>query len=180
MKTLIIAGALSALLAGCVSLPTGPSVMALPGAGKTFEQFRADDADCRNYAYQQIGGTTADQAAWNSGVRSAAVGTAVGAAAGALIGGSQGAGIGAGTGLVFGSAMGSGAGQSSGYGTQRSYDHAYIQCMYARGESVPVSGVMSRSAQPAVTTYPAAPAPASGNYPPPPAGNPPPPPPGYR
>ena len=44
------AGAL-ALLAGCVTVPTGPAVMVLPGSGKSFEQFRADDLDCRQFAY---------------------------------------------------------------------------------------------------------------------------------
>ena len=37
-------------------MPTGPSVMALPGTGKNFDQFRADDASCRQFAYAQIGG----------------------------------------------------------------------------------------------------------------------------
>ena len=72
------------LLAGCVSAPTGPSVMALPGTGKNFDQFRYDDAECRQYALSQSGGATANQAAVDAGVRSAAVGTVVGAVAGAV------------------------------------------------------------------------------------------------
>jgi outer membrane lipoprotein SlyB len=118
--------------------------MALPGTGKSFEQFRSDDAECRQYAQYQIGGASADQAAIDSGVRSAAVGTVVGALAGAAMGGHQGAGVGAGTGLLFGSIAGSGAAQNSEHMTQRSYDNAYIQCMYAKGEQVPTSGVISR------------------------------------
>ena len=36
----------STLLVGCaVAPPSGPSVMALPGSGKNFDQFRYDDAD---------------------------------------------------------------------------------------------------------------------------------------
>ena len=97
-----------ALVAGCASLPTGPSLMSLPGSRKNFEEFRADDADCRQYAYVQVGGTTSQQAAAESGVASAVVGTAVGAGAGALIGGSQGAGVGAGIGLVTGALVGQG------------------------------------------------------------------------
>ena len=62
-------------LAGCVSVPTGPSVMVLPGTGKSFDQFRLDDYDCRGYAQSQVGGTT-DQVAENSAVKSAAIGTA--------------------------------------------------------------------------------------------------------
>ena len=70
------------LLAACVSTPEGPSVMVLPGSGKSFDQFRVDEYECRQYARAQIGGTNAQQAATESGVKSAAVGAAVGAAAG--------------------------------------------------------------------------------------------------
>ncbi len=165
------------LISGCVSAPIGPSVMALPGTGKNFDQFRMDDAECRQYALSQVGGATADQAATAAGIRSAAVGTVVGAVAGAAIGGHEGAGAGAGTGLLVGSMAGAGAAQSSAYGNQRHYDNAYVQCMYAKGEQVPVSGIRSRSWQQAPNVVQPAP---SGTYlPPPPPGNPPPPPPGY-
>jgi hypothetical protein len=30
-------------LSACATIPTGPSVMILPGRGKTFEQFQTDD-----------------------------------------------------------------------------------------------------------------------------------------
>ncbi len=161
------------LLTACVSVPTGPSVMVLPGSGRSFDQFRYDDAECRQFAHSQIGGS-AGQYASTSGVNSAVVGTAVGAVAGAAIGGRQGAAVGAGTGLIFGSASGTGAAQASAYGSQRQYDNAYIQCMYAKGHSVPVSGNVTRQ------QLPSSPAPTSGTYPRPPAGSPPPPPPGYR
>lgn len=164
-----------ALLAGCASVPPGPSVMALPGSGKNFDQFRADDAACRQYALQQSGGADANQAATDAGLRSAAVGTAVGAVAGAVIGGHQGAGVGAGTGLLIGGMAGTSAGQTSARGIQRSYDNAYIQCMYAKGEQVPTSGTMSRHTQAPAYTAPA----AAAYPPPPPAGYPPPPPPGH-
>ena len=160
------------LLAGCASVPAGPSVMALPGNGKSFEQFRSDDAECRQYAQYQTGGAGADQSGVDAGVRSAAIGTVVGALAGAAIGGHQGAGVGAGTGLLVGSMAGAGAGQSSARATQHNYDNAYTQCMYAKGEQVPVSGSMARSRAQA-PVYRAAPAaPESSSYPPPP-------PPGY-
>ena len=42
-------------------MPKGPSLMALPGSNKTFDQFRFDDAECQRYAFQQIGGTTAEK-----------------------------------------------------------------------------------------------------------------------
>ena len=73
------------LLGGCATFPTGPSVLALPGSGKTFDRFRQDDAECQQYAFQQIGGTTAQQAADSSAARSAALGTVVGAVAGAAL-----------------------------------------------------------------------------------------------
>ncbi len=167
------------ILGGCASMPTGPSLMALPGSSKTFDQFRFDDAECQRYALQQIGGTTAQNAANESATRSAVIGTAIGAVAGAAIGGKSGAGVGAGTGLVVGSIAGSDTGQRSGFGTQRQYDNAYVQCMYARGHKVPVSAEMARSLQQAPSAY-SPPATTDGrNIPPPPAGNPPPPPPGY-
>lgn len=150
------------LLAGCAVAPSAPSVMSLPGSGKTFDQFRADDADCRQYARYQTGGSGANDAA----VRSAAVGTVIGAVAGAAIGGHDGAGVGAGTGLLMGSMVGAGESQNSNYGNQRSYDIAYVQCMYAKGHKVPVSGTFGQNQ---------APAPASGYYPPPPGNASPPP-----
>jgi hypothetical protein len=145
MSKLLRFSPLVALLgvAACVTMPNGPSVTAMPGTGKSFDQFRADDADCRQYALSQIGGATANDAAVDSAVKSAAVGTIVGALAGAAINGSQGAGVGAGVGLLAGSAAGSGASQASGYSTQHRYDSAYIQCMYAKGDRVPVSGRMT-------------------------------------
>lgn len=140
------------VIAGCASLPNGPSVMVLPGTGMSFNQFRNDDVICQQYASFQVGGTTPNQAGVNSGVTSAAVGTALGAAAGAAIGG------------------GSGAASSSMYEAQQRFDVAYIQCMYAKGHQVPVSGQFSGAPQ----QQPVAPA---ANIPPPPPGTPPPPPP---
>jgi hypothetical protein len=125
-------------LGACTVMPTGPSVMALPGTGKSFDQFRADDYDCRQYALGQVGGKTASQGATAAGVGSAALGTAVGAAAGAAFGGGRGAAVGAGAGLLTGGAIGMGTSQGSAYDIQRRYDYAYIQCMYAAGERVPM------------------------------------------
>jgi len=144
--------------------------MVLPGTGLSFEQFRNDDAICQQYAFYQVGGTTANQAGMNSGVTSAAVGTALGAAAGAAIGGGNGAAIGAGSGLVAGSIVGTGAASSSMYADQQRYDAAYIQCMYAKGHQVPVSGQFSGETPQRVKV-------PTSNIPPPPPGSPPPPPP---
>lgn len=167
---------LAALLLGaCTTIPSGPSVLALPGTGKSFDQFRANDAECRQYALSQVGGATANEAAIDSGVKSAALGTFIGALAGAAIGGRDGAGVGAGMGLLAGTAAGAGAGQASGYGSQRRYDHAYMQCMYAKGERVPLSSRMVPATAPAINPPPAPPG-AYASPPPPPPGYPPPPP----
>ena len=163
------------LLAACTTMPSGPNVLVLPGTGKSFDQFRVDERECKSYALESIGGKTPGEVASDSGVKSAVVGTLVGAAAGAAIGGGhQGAGVGAGTGLLIGSLAGSEAADSSGYGLQRRYDVSYIQCMYAKGHQVPVSGRTYRQSSPA--SY--APPPPPRDIPPPPAGTPPPPPPG--
>ncbi len=98
---------LLAALGGCTTLPTGPSVTVLPGTGATFETFRIDDSTCRQFAYEQVGGTTAQGAADQSMLRSAGAGAAIGAVAGAAIGGHRDAGTGAGLGLIVGSAAGS-------------------------------------------------------------------------
>lgn len=173
-KLAIAAGAAGLLLlAGCASAPTGPSVLVLPGTGKNFDQFRGDEAMCRQYAAQQTG-TTANEAGVDAGVKSAAVGTVIGAAAGAAIGGRGGAAVGAGTGLAVGAAAGTDAARSSSYGTQRMYDNAYIQCMYSMGHRVPVPAGMVAPAAPASAAPPPPPssssaAPAASMPPPPPA-----------
>ena len=158
------------LLGACTVMPTGPTALVMPGRGATMDQFRFDDNQCRQYAYYQIGGVTAQDAANQAAVGSAVVGTAVGALAGAAIGGSQGAAVGAGVGLVGGSAYGANSAYASGYGTQRQYNHAYIQCMYVKGHSVPVPAGMAY--QPRVINNP-----QNWGIPPPPPGMPPPPPP---
>jgi hypothetical protein len=135
----------SITLSACaVAPPTGPSVMALPAQGKSFEQFQQDDLTCQQYASVRIGNGSPQQAANESGITSAAVGTAVGAAAGALIGAAAGdpavgAAIGGGGGLLVGSAAGVSNAYASGAALQYRYDMAYIQCMSAKGESVPMA-----------------------------------------
>ena len=140
-RALLVCGALAAT--ACATAPSGPSDMALPGTGKGFTQFQDDDLVCRDFAAGRTG-TTSAQAGDTSAVRGAAVGTAVGAASGAAIGaaaGSAGAGaaIGAGSGLLVGSAAGAGASAHSSAAAQRRYDQAYDQCMYSRGNQIPVA-----------------------------------------
>ena len=160
-------------LSGCVSMPTGPTAMVLPGTGKSFDQFRADDFECRQFAQGQLGGASAASTYDDSGARSAAFGTLLGAAAGAAINGGRGAGVGAGAGLAMGALAGTGAAQSSGYSVQRRYDFGYQQCMYAKGHRIPAaSGYLSQrypsSYRSAYNQMPSPPPPPSGTPPAPP------------
>lgn len=174
-KTATTVATLGALLAlgGCVSVPTGPSVMVMPGKDKNYEQFRAEQAQCQAYAQEAIGGQA--QQTQNNAANSAAVGTAVGAVAGALIGaasGNAGAGaaIGAGGGLLVGSATGSNAAAGGNYSMQQRYDMTYTQCMYSKGNQVEQprqATVTTYSYQPRRYYY--APPPPPGYYGPPPA-----------
>jgi hypothetical protein len=120
------------VLAGCASAPTGPSVMVLPGNGKTAAQFQTDDAKCRQMASGELTATPRGNVS-----------------------------------------------------DQRRYDMAYLQCMYAEGHQIPVSGrpgysSPSGSAPATSTTISAPPAAPPGTPPPPPSGTPPPPPPPSR
>jgi len=183
------------LAAGCATVPpSGPGVMALPGAGKSFDQFRADDYECRNYASSQLGGATPQQAADDAAMRNAAIATVIGALAGAAIDGSSGAAVGAGTGLIVGSATGAAAAQGSSYELQRRYDAAFSQCMYVKGHQIPVAARYEnqRRSPGSYAQQPIAPPPPPNEpplpintppppgAPPPPPGSPPPPPPGVR
>jgi hypothetical protein len=131
--TLIFSAIAILTITGCVSIPSGPSVMVLPGTGLSFEQFSNDNAVCQQYASLQVGGTSANQAAINSGATSGAASTSM-------------------------------------YEVQERYDAAYIQCMYAKGHQVPVSGQFSYQSSRRA-------APPASQIPPPPPGSPKPPPP---
>lgn len=173
------------LVAGCATYPSGPRVTALPGTQSTFDQFQADDLNCRLYA-RQAAGLPPEQAASTAAVDSAAVGTLVGAAAGALLGAAggnagTGAALGAGTGLLFGSAAGAEAGAQSGRSAQEVVDQSYVQCMYGKGHQVPVPASVAarmqqqsgaQMAQP-VYVQPPVQAPVAPAYPPPNAPRPP-------
>ncbi len=139
MKTRISLALAALALAACATTPSGPNVMTLPGSGKSFDQFRHDDFECRQFAHAGVGGGTPDGIAANSGVKSAVVGTAIGAAAGALAGGNSAAGPGAAAGLVVGALAGSGAAQGSSQTLQNRYDISYQQCMYAKGNKIPMA-----------------------------------------
>ena len=86
--TRFVPGALALALAACNVVPTQPGILALPGSGKTLEQFKSDDAECNAFAAGRVSGSPAGAT----------------------------------------------------YEVQRRYDFAYLQCMYAKGHRVPVSG----------------------------------------
>ncbi len=194
IKAVAVCVAAGLITTACVTVPTGPSVMVLPGTGKNFEQFQFDDATCRQWASQQTG-TTTSEASTSSTVAGAGIGTLLGAAAGAAIGaaaGSPGTGaaVGAGVGLLGGTAVGANNANASYRTVQRRYDASYMQCMYAKGHQIPVArGSQPAYSAPATTPRPASPppppppppatsSPAAAAPPPPPPGTPPPPPPG--
>ncbi len=169
--TWIGAGLATIGLSGCVVAPQGPTYAALPGSGKTYQAFVADDTQCRQVATAQTGG--AAENATSSMAASAVAGSAIGAVAGLALGdrGSAAA-AGAGIGLLFGAASGAGASQTSYYATQQRYDTIYSQCMYAAGNRVAMTGQFARRYQqapivsaPAPVAQPPA-APTSTNAPP--------------
>src|SRR6266403_657335 len=125
------------LLAACTTVPPGPRVMVLPGAGKSFDQFQTDDAVCRQWASQQAG-TTAQAVSGQSTLTGAAVGTLLGA----------------------------GAGDTSAHEVQRRYDNAYQQCMYAKGNQIPVSAVPAARRSPYLAPPPPPPPPPAAALPP--------------
>ncbi len=181
-RSATLAVAAAVLLTACATIPSGPNVMVLPGSGKNFEQFQSDDALCRQWAAQQTG-ITAQQAATDNTVGGAVVGTVLGAALGAAIGAAAGspatgAAVGAGAGLLGGTAVGASNAQVGYASVQRRYDMSYMQCMYAKGNQIP----LARGSQPPYASQPAPPPPppppaAGPKIPPPPAGTPPSPPP---
>jgi hypothetical protein len=176
------------LLGACTMMPIAPSVTALPGSRKSVNEYQADVVACQQYAGTAIAGSDTAAAADNSAASTAAAGAVFGAALGAIIGSAtgqagQGAAIGAGTGLLFGGMAGSNYTAMSSYQLQRSYDAAYLQCMYGRGNRVPVPrgygaprGVVYPFLKPGPSRYPPPnmpPPPGATNINPPPSSAPP-------
>ena len=194
MRLKCAAGILSAVmvLAGCATMPPGPSVLVMPGNGKSFDAFQADDSICRQWAQTRTG-WNANQTVNENVVGGAIAGGALGAASGALIGAASGkvgpgAAIGAGAGLLGGAFLGATQAFPAGSEVQRRYDNSYQQCMYLKGNQVPANVQASTRRltrwayppppppPPAYIQRPAPAAPSPGGYPPPPGGTPPPPP----
>lgn len=125
------------LLAGCATVPTGPSVRVFPTPGKPYDLFLSEDSFCRQATERQIG-LLPQQVAEQNTATGAIVGTTVGTGIGAALGaasGNTGAGavIGGLSGLLIGSTAGADAGRIEGREAQRRYDTVYLQCMYSHG-----------------------------------------------
>ena len=170
VKKVIFASICVLTITGCITIPNGHNEMALPGTGKSFEQFRYDDDNCQQYSLQRSG-VSASDAGNDSMAKSAIVGTIIGAALGTAMGGSGGAAIGAGTGSFVGTAQGFNPAAVSSSVAQQRYDNAYTQCIYAKGNRVPVSGNFARESRAIVASSVNNPPPTqSYYYPPPPPG----------
>lgn len=133
---------LLALGACAVAVPTQPTVTAMPGHGRSWDQFLADNATCKSYAATQMPGAqqataqTHDQTA-TTAVAGTALGAGLGAALGSLSGNvGIGAALGAGFGLLGGAAVANGDTQTASESLQGRYDIAYAQCMVGHGETI--------------------------------------------
>lgn len=135
------------LTTACAVVPSGPSVPAMPGSSKAWNQFQVDDAQCRQAALGRSGATS--DAAASAGAGSAVAGTLIGAAVGGLVGGGEGAAVGAGMGLFTGSVVGANNAYAYASTTQQVYDNTYFQCMYALGNKVPVPARYASAMRPA-------------------------------
>jgi uncharacterized protein YcfJ len=159
------------LAAACATAPKGPDVAVMPGPGKSFEQFAADDRVCRDHADRSLK-TEGGQGGPNGAAQGAVVGTMLGAAAGALLGFGRGGAVveGAGLGLLMGSAAGANEEGMDERSSQRRYDVAYEQCMSAKGNRLPYD--RDRYERRPIIIY--QPAPEEASPPPPPPFPPPP------
>ena len=118
----------------------GPSVQVMPGPGKTFDAFQADNATCKGFATQQVQGQAdaSNQRAVGAALLATVLGAGVGAAGGAL-GGNAGAGaaVGSAVGVGTGTAIGASNSSADQQNIQVQYDNAFSQCMFTKGEQVP-------------------------------------------
>ena len=119
-------------LSACVPAKMGPTVQVMPGTGKSFDTFKADQAACEQYADDQV--AAARKEANQQAVGTALVGTALGAGLGAAAGD---AGVGAAAGAVAGTGVAAANAQGAAQTIQQRYDIAFSQCMYAKGDLVP-------------------------------------------
>ncbi len=139
-RALFAIPAIGLLLAGCAQTPLGPTVQVMPGPGKSFEAFRADQANCKAFAADQVRGQAdnANQRAVGAAALTTALGVGIGALAGSVTGNvGAGAAIGGAAGVGVGAGIGAGNSGNEQYNIQQQYDNAFAQCMFAKGEQVP-------------------------------------------
>lgn len=137
---IVLLAATAVFLAACVATPTASMVPVMPGRGKTFEAFAADQAVCQQYAGAQA--APAVEVANNQAVGNVLLGTALtaglGAAAGSFAGvAGKGAAIAAASGAAFGSAGNAATTPYAQSSVQRIYDIAYMNCMVLHGNMAP-------------------------------------------
>jgi hypothetical protein len=150
-----------ALGACTIAPPSGPTVLALPGPGKSFPEFQKDDDYCRGYAASRNQDAGQEAAAQSNNANATAVaGTLIGAGLGAALGslsGNAGAGaaVGAGAGLLGGASVAGDNAQAAADSLQGRYDTSYAQCMVGYGNTI--------QSQPAPYAY-APPPPPPGYY----------------
>ena len=138
-RPFLLTGFLAAL-AGCAATPLGPTVAVMPGPGKSFEAFRADNDTCKFFAADSVKGQAdaANQRAAGAALLGTVLGAGLGAATGSAWGNAGGgAGIGAAAGLGTGVAAGASTNAYDQANIQQQYDVAFSQCMYSKGEQVP-------------------------------------------
>jgi uncharacterized protein YcfJ len=111
----------------------------MPPPNKPFDVFVQEDQLCRGWAAHSIGQPGHDAAA-DAMLGSTLTGAAIGTVIGAMAGGGRSAGGGAAAGTAIGAVAGANQSAAVAWGAQRRYDIAYQQCMYAKGNVVPVYG----------------------------------------
>ena len=121
-----------ALLSGCATFPEGPSIRALPGTGKSMEEFRAADDACRQDSLERVRSKRPDLAVSETDQTHAVAATTGDATRGGSI--MQDPVTASGT----ASAMRPETKDISARDLQHEYDYAYVRCMYVMGHRVPV------------------------------------------
>ena len=79
---------ITALIAGCAATPAAPTVGVMPGPGKAFATFQADNAACKEFATGQVQGQAdaSNQRAVGAALLTTVLGTGLGAAVGGAAG----------------------------------------------------------------------------------------------
>ncbi|MCL2428992.1 MAG: glycine zipper family protein [Alphaproteobacteria bacterium] len=146
-RATIPAGAMGLLflVSACAQTPMGPTAQVLPGPNKSLADFQRDQFTCRQFAEQAVRDQA--QGANLRGLGTAALTTALGAGLGGAVGGGRGAGIGAAAGGLGGAGLAMAGSSNAQNAIQAQYDNAFVQCMFALGNTVPGMGPMMTQPQ---------------------------------